>query len=237
MKLFLSLLVSLSFSFLLTAQQYISTPINIFSYKKTAYVTLNSGEEVVGQLKGVKQKKGLFLSVTIKKEDGAKVKIPASDIKFMYLPQNDLDKISTGLEKAMDIKSYDEEYIDVNMEKLKEGYGYFESSVTEIRKNKESVALLQLLNPATSQKIKIYFDPFANESTSISVGGMKMAGGIAKSYFVKIGDAKAIRLKKKDYEDMFETLYGDCPSFIKSIENIKWSEFGEHVANYTKDCN
>ncbi len=47
---------------------------------------------------------------------------------------------------------------------------------------------MQLVNPRFSKVISVYSDPFAKETSSIGIGGLKLAGGIAKSYYLKKGE-------------------------------------------------
>jgi len=222
------------FTITLFSQNYITEPQVAFTRGKVSYVTLNDGTELEQNFSKIKYKKGLITMVVLKDEDGNKKEYLAEDIKSMYLPVSGLGKLAAGLNQAGHIKNYDTE--DVNKSFLKEGYAYFESHNTQIRKKKEGVVLLQLLNPAAASKIKIFYDPFAQESASVGVGGMTMAGGLAKSYFVKVNDDKVFRLKKKDYKDEFANMYSDCPSFEKEFEKIKWSELGEHIFKFTEMC-
>lgn len=237
MKNILTLTFALFVCSFLTAQQYISTPVQSFSFKKAAYITMNDGTEIEGQLKGVKRKKGLFERITLKMADGSKKKIEADLIKSMYLPQSGIDKFATAMDKMNDIETFDASYSDVNLDHMKDGYAYFETTNAQIRKKKEGVVMMQLLNVSACSKVKVFFDPYAQETASIGVAGMDLVGGDAKSYFVKIGDEKAFRLKKKDYKDMFEEMYEACPDFVKSVDKIKWTELGEHVYTFTGMCN
>lgn len=232
-------LFCLAFAFQVQAQktQYFSTPMEAFSIKKTSYITLTDGTEVEGTLNRLKRKKGLIESIKIKLTNGDVVEYPAAEIKSMYLPESALNKIATGLDAVNDAQKWNNS--DLNAEHLKDGYAYFEATNTQIRKNKEGVVLLQLLNPAFSNKIKVYHDPFAKETASMGVGGITLAGGVDKSYFIKKGDGTAERVMKKNYEDYENMLYGDCQmmkNYLKKLKKVYWSEMPEHIYTYTKDC-
>lgn len=218
---------------------YFSKPMEHFSVKKTAYVTLSDGTEIEGTLKRLKRKKGLIESVKMKLDGNEDVEYPASEIKQMYLPESSLNAVGNVLDQAYDATQWKDSDNALNSEYLKDGYAYFEATNTQIRKNKEGIVLLQLLNPAFSSKVKVYHDPFANETNSMSVGGIKLAGGVDKSYFVKKSDKKAERVMKKNYEDFEPVLYGDCQkmkNFLKKQKKLSWSDFPEHVYTYAKDC-
>lgn len=223
----------LAFSLNVNAQEYFSQPIEIFSKKKTAYVTLSDGTEIEGNIHKIKRKKGLFEQVSLYVNDEKKA-IAASEISHMYLPQSDWDKLGKASDFLNDATQWNSDG-NVNLEHIKDGYAYFETSQTQIRKNKAGEVLLQLLNPAFGNKVKVYHDPFANESASASVGGIKVAGGNDKSYFIKVGDETAYRLKKKDYKDSVKKLYKDCGVFPKD-KKYKWAYFGEDLMTYTKEC-
>jgi len=224
------------FSFALSAQQYFANPVQDFSRKKSSYITLNDGTEIEGTIKKLNRKKGLFEEITLE-IDGEKTKIDAADIKHMYLPQSGLDKLGSALESAYDATQWDQS--DLNAEHLKEGYAYFESAMVNYKKDKKDQFILQLLNPAFANKVRIYHDPWANETMSTSFGGIKLAGGIAKSYYLKKGDDVAYKMHKKNYEDRSEDIFGECGDYLKSIKkDLKWNKFGEQLHEYSsKECN
>lgn len=216
--------------------QYFSKPMESFSIKKTSYITLSDGTEIEGNLKRLKRKKGLIESIKIKLASEEVVEYPAADIKQMYLPESALNALGSVLDESFDATQWNNS--DLNAEHLKDGYAYFEATNTQIRK-KEGVVLLQLLNPAFSNNIKIYHDPFAGETAAMSVGGINVAGGVDKSYFVKKGDDKAERVMKKNYKDFQDSLYGDCQkmkNYVKKEKKLSWSDFPEHIFTYAKDC-
>lgn len=216
------------------AQDFFSQPIEVFSKKKTAYVTMADGTEVEGTIHKIKRKKGLFEEVSLYVNE-KKTPLKAGDIAHMYLPQSDWDKLGKALDVMDDATQWNNDE-NVNMDYITDGYAYFETSTTNYRKNKTADVLLQLLNPAFANKIKVYHDPYATESASVGVAGIKMAGGNDKSYFVKKGDETAFRLKSKDYKDYISKLYGDCDVFEKD-KKFKWSYFGDHLMTYSKECN
>lgn len=118
----------------------------------------------------------------------------------MYLPESGVGELGRFLNAAFDATQGDN--TSLNAEYLKDGYAFFESINTEIRKKKEGVVLLQLLNAAFSNSIKVYHDPFASETNAMTVGGFNVVGGADKSYFIRKGDSKAERVKKKNYQNL-----------------------------------
>ena len=80
---------------------------------------------------------------------------------------------------AKDVTRWGQKQVD----RLKDGYAYFENAEIELKKG-NIITLMQLLNPG-SELLKAYHDPFAKETASVSFGGFKVAGGEDKSYYMK----------------------------------------------------
>jgi len=204
-----------------------------FSKKKIAYITLNDGTEVEGNIKDIDRKKGLIKSIKIKDVQGEKQEFKASDISSMYLAPSGWDNFGKMYDFMYDPTKWDNDNYKQGL--LKEGYAYFEQAEVEMGR-KTRVLLMQLLNPSFSSKIKVYMDPWASETTSVGVGGFKLAGGDKKSYYVKDGERMAFLLKKKDYKDNFNALFGDCKKMLPLKKGAKWSQFDQHVFDFTS-CN
>lgn len=212
----------------LRAQQLLS-PSWGFSHKKTSYVTLMNGDQITGTLKDIDRKKGLIEFVNIEDGNGKKNKLKAEKIKFMYLPPTAFDNLAKADDFLHDAQKWNEQKVDQDL--VNKGYVYFENSKVKIKK-KESLYLMQLLNPTFSDRVKVYNDPFAKETTGLGVGGVTVVGGNDKSYYVKVdGSPAAHRLYKKNYKDEFAGLWSKCPS-LKSNKNVTWGDFTQHVISY-----
>lgn len=216
-------------------EQYFTDPVETFSKKKTAYLTMSDGTEVQGTIKKLKRTKGLFNEVNLTMENGKVKKIKAEDIQSMYLPQSGWDKFAKGVDLMSNARRWGS---DLNEEYLKDGYAYFEQTEVNYRKKKTETLLLQLLNPAFSNLVKIYHDPLAAESASLSYGGIKMVGGNDKSYFVKTGDKVAFRLKKKNLDDNAAEIFADCKDSYEEIvkDKLSWMYFDKLLFEYTVAC-
>ena len=228
-----SLLILLAFAFIIdTNAQDLLSPSLSFSHKKTAYITLANGKEIQGNIKDIDRKKGLIEYVKLKDGDGKKHKLDAEDIKFMYLPPSGLDKLTKAMDFLGDAQKWNDDKLDQDL--LNNGYVYFENANVKIKK-KTRVLLMQLLNPTFSKKVKVYHDPMAKETMSAGIGGIKLAGGHAKSYFIQKGKAAAYKLKKKDYKSEFKPMWGKCKAVMKEFKgNIKWSDLTKHVVKYSE---
>lgn len=228
----------LLFSMLLTTSnvllaQELNEPFNRFSSKKISYITLKDGKQVKGYIKDIDRKKGLIEEIKIKDLKGKKRKYKPEDIKFMYLPPSGFEKFGRTMSFLNDATKW--KSTDLDKDIIGKGYVYFETTEV-IRKKKQKTLLAQLLNPSFADVIRIYYDPFARETTSLNVGGIKVAGGNAKSYYIKYDDI-AYRIKKKNYDEEFKMIFQACPSVIeKHGEDPKWSKLGEHVFEATSDC-
>ena len=214
--------------------QYFSSPVEVFSRKKIAYVTLKSGEEVKGNLKDYDVKRGLIDEVTIEVAKKDKRKYTPDQIAFMYLPQSGLDKVGKAMDKIYDATQWQSE--DINSEYMKDGYAYFEQATVQLKKKKIE-ALLQMVNVSYNNPVKIFHDPWAGETSKLEVGGFTVAGGLEKSYWVKAGDADCFKIKKKNYPEDLDKVFTKCDAYKSEIPaKPKWEDFPELLFNYAKSC-
>lgn len=218
----------------LDAQEiYFTDAVEIFSRKKTAYVTLADGTDIEGTIHRIKNKRGLVKELKLKFENGEIKTLLPTDINRMYLPQSGWDKMMEA--SKMEVTKWGQD--DVNVEYLKEGYAYFETTEVMLNAKKKETLILQMVNPAFGNKIKVFFDPYAQETISAGVAGMKLAGGHDKSYYVKMGNEIAFKLKKKDYDDRAMEMYKDCKSYWLEVkDDIVWSNFPKQVYMHSGAC-
>jgi hypothetical protein len=181
----------------------------------------------------IDRKKGLIEEITIKDAAGKKTKLAPSQIKDMYLPPSNFAKYNTAMDRATEVSEWSND--DISNEYVKQGYAFFENSKVFVGK-KEQVMMLQVLNPATSKGIKVYQDPLAKGTGGSGIAGIDVTGGEEKSYYVKIGDATAFRLYKKDYKSEFKNIFKDCKAVLDASKSPDWSDFDKHVATYAKEC-
>ncbi len=201
-----------------------------FSKKKTSYITLKDGTEIVGNVKDFDRKKGITKYIKIKDTNGKTHKLKGSDIKHGYFQPTALSKLSSFYDD-LKVQHWGK---DLNEEMFTNGYVFLENTNVQVKK-KQMELLMQLLNPHFSDGIRIYFDPLAKKTASIGVGPLS-AGGDAKSYYVKKNGTKtAVRLKKKDYKTEFPAYFGDCDA-VKTSKKTKWSDLAEHAYIYASEC-
>jgi hypothetical protein len=233
--LFAVAITTLSFG---ASAQTFAVPLDGFSKKKTSYLHMEDGSVKEGLLSGFKRAKGQIETVKMEDEGGGKIKIDPAQIKFMYIPPSNLGKLAAANNRISNVKKWD---APSNMDStlMGEGYVYFEKMTTQISKKKTEDLMLQMLNASFSSKIKVFYDPFAKETAGVAVGGVTVAGGLDKSYYIqKVGSTDpAFKLEKKDYKEQFALLFGDCEEFMAKYGNdIKWSDLETHIYEYTQMC-
>lgn len=201
-----------------------------FSKKKTSYITLKDGTEIVGNVKDFDRKKGITKYIKIEGTDGKTYKLNGSDIKHGYFHPTKLSSLSSVFDD-LKMQHWGK---DLNEERFNDGYVYLETTNVQIKK-KQMELLMQLLNPHFSDGVRIYHDPMAKETASIGLGPASL-GGDDKSYYVKKNGAQtAIRLKKKDYNTEFMAFFGDCEA-VKISKRNRWADLAEHAYIYATEC-
>ena len=227
------LFLFLCFSASMIAQDFLS-PSDRYSTKEEAYIFLKDGTEVVGIVDDIDRKKGMIEEITLE-VNGKKMEYNPDDIDHMYLKPSQWNKLTTTLDKGLNLSDHKKDK-KVNNELIEKGYVLFET--TEVmQKKKKRTLMLQLLNPHFCDKIRVYQDPLARESARVGVGAFTVAGGEEKSYYVKVGDGLAERLKSKDYEDFFASTFKSCSELASKFEDAKgWKTFAKHLHFFTYEC-
>ena len=206
-----------------------------YSENKLSVVILKDGRRIEGYKKDVDRKKGQIYYIKLKEEDTEKkFKFDAEEIKEMYLYPGGIQKTFKSIRAVTDVRSLQRS--DLENDIIKQGYIYFKNQFVSLKnKKKKTEYLMQLINPTFCNIIEVFGDPNANETTSFGIAGVNMAGGLAKSYYVKKGD-KIYWLNKKELDVRYESLFGDCKEFIKKypVKDIKWKHLSEYILEYTK---
>ena len=217
-----------------TAQGFLK-PFDVVSKKKTAYLTLETGEEIECNIKKLKRaKKGLIKEIVVK-IDGEKKTYKMEEIKFAYFPQSNWDKLIKFDDMLTDATQWEGDS-PYELDRLKDGYAYFEK-IDIILKGDERKLLMQQLNPYPGTRVKIYHDPQAGEKGGLSVGAIKVAKSQESNYYVSKDGEIADRLRKKDYKKSFKDLLGDCRKVEKEFgKKKKWSKFEDAIIMYNTEC-
>lgn len=234
---FRSILATLfvAFTFQFVSAQVFFPPVEGFSRQKTSYIVMEDGTEVAGTIERIKRKKGLIASIVFTDSvSGKEMTYTPDQVKSMRLRPSGLDNFSRGTDFLNDATKWSD--ADRAAYKTASQYAYFEKTEVVI-KGKVQVMMLQLVNPTFADKVRFYHDPYAAETTQVSVGGIGVAGGDDKSYYLKRGDKPAYKFQKKNFDDEFATLFGDCASVKKEYgDKPKWSKLEDIVFAHWK-CN
>ncbi len=202
-------------------------------YGNECIVTLASGEVITGTLSGASGGSSGLTKLTIKLENGDKVKFKPEECVLVKIKAFDLAKITLVTSSGSSIK----EATNTNFEEIiNREYIIFETA--QSAKKSDKSILFQLLNPGFDSKIKVYACDDGNKTMGLSVGMINVTGGMDKSYFCVKGDQKAVKVTKGDYKKDFKELNGDCPEMIAYYQGdkIKWSDVAAHVFVYDQKC-
>ncbi|WP_430906305.1 hypothetical protein [Maribacter sp. 2-571] len=205
-----------------------------YSRKKPAYITLKDGTKIEGDIKDVDRKKGQIERLKIIENGKKKVKIEATEIADLYMAPSGFDQFNKQATYFNDATKWGKSDASKHISK---GYTMYTNQMVSLKnKKKPTEYLMQVINPKYSQKIEVYADPWAKQTASIGVGSLKLAGGIAKSYYIKKGDEKVLWLTKKDFDEHFESLFMDNEKFKAKYADhkFKWSLLGVYVLDYTE---
>lgn len=230
-------LLLLLFSLSAVAQTF-APPFQGFSRKKPAFITMNDGTEHTVTVKSLKFKKGLIDELKVEQSSsGKKVKLNPEDISHMYIAPSGLAKLDQAMDAMTDVTKMVDG--DLDSGHLDDGYMYMESSNVQVKKNKTQYCMVQLMNPTFSGGVKVYNDPWSSESASVGIGGLTVAGGLEKSYYIKQkGEDLARRISKKEYKKEMEEIFTSCDAVVrKYASDPKWNEFEQFIFEISKECN
>ena len=204
-------------------------PVFTFSHKHDALITLVDGKEVIGLLRRVHHKKGVITSVELEVGQESKEYV-AVQVAHMYVPPSNMEKWHQFEEKVKDYRNWDSNHLS---KENRNDLVYFEQVEVDL-KGEKSVALLQLLNKNMEATNRVYADPLADETDENVQAGIKVSGGLPKSYYYQQGVKPVIKLQKSDYKRDFAVLWEGCQKVLKM--KPKWEDFALHVKTYNDMC-
>ena len=215
------------------AQDFFMSEFQSHSKKKITYITMDNGDKFEVNLMKFKFSKGQIDELKYRATDAKKkVKVKVDEIKSMYVPASALEKLGAGLASLNDATKWGNKELTTDL--FSKGYYYFEKAPTRVKK-KSFDTMNQLLNPYTSKYIKIFPDYKAKKTMSIGVAGIKLAGGLEKSYYIRFGEKVAYRIKKADYDEQFKIIFADSPELIEKYKNgVSWGDLATHILEYTQ---
>lgn len=233
-----SIITALCLALVLSSQaqysKYFMPPVDeglVMTAKEVYAVTL-AGDTVKGKVSSATMIGGQIRALNIKSNDGNKYKFKAADITLLAVKATKFMNQTSAL-SAPNIQRATDMDFDKIMERE---WVIFDQALLP---NKNKYALMQLLNPDFSSKIKVYVNPNANESGTLAISGVNLTGGEDNSYLVVTQGKQSELYKKRKYDDEALTrLYTDCPEFAEEYagEKFRWSDFSEHVLVYDRMC-
>lgn len=221
-------------SYTTVSAQLFTPAFELFSSKDVAYINLADGTHLVCTVSSISQKNGLIQSISITPNgEKKKLRLKAEGISHMYLPISSFSKFDNSIRRAFDKHVLNK---GINTEIISQGYAYFEKTKV-VNKTEVEELLLQVLNPTFSEKIKVYNIPLAKQTISTEVAGITITHDENKSYFIKVGEATAVKLRKNNYDEAYAALYKDCPALVQKLKHDhRWAKFDEHLWAYTTEC-
>ena len=212
------------------AQEFIPRTLG-FSTKKGCILKTKDGQTIEGTLSTMKLKKGLVDQIKMKTLNGKKVKYKAADVEWFRVPPSKLGNLASMMENSASISKLTKANFG---EIVKKDYVYFEQALLPGKKPR--YLLLQLVNPGFDSKIKVFDDPKAKSTAGVSVGGIQATGGNLKSFYVVKNDV-AQRIRKKDFAEMKDWIFGDCPALDAAFGgDLKFKEFAAQIFFYDQEC-
>lgn len=204
-----------------------------FLLNKEATATLKSGETITGKLKNATLISGYLKKARILTEEGTKVDLLAEEVDMLKVKAGDFARMAMISESTESIKKMSK--ADFDEIKTRE-YIVFVSALMD--KKKDKPRFMQLLNPGFDSQIRVFADPNANETGTLSMGGLAITGGEARSYLFLMDGEKVVKVKKNSYRKDFEELFSSCPEMMETFagDKIMWDDVAGHVYAYDQAC-
>ena len=225
-KIGLASLLFLGAVFNVTGQTFISA-VSQFQAGNGCVLELLDGTIINGKVGSATIAFGYLSSLTVKDEAGVKHKHKAETIKEFKMKMGFMAKMDAAAEGSSSIgEMFDTDYSEI----IEREYIIYRQAL--LPKKKDKYRLLQLVNPGFDSKIQVFDDPGGKESKGL------IGGGKEKSYLVVLHGKKSVEVKKGNYKKDFPDIYGDCKSFMGTIDGKKpkfWDMAG-HVFAYDQLC-
>lgn len=206
------------------------------SPKKPSTVILKNGTSHVGFCRDLDKKQGQIYSITIADTvSGNQQTFEANQIQELRLYAGGFAKVmkmdkyfSTGNASNWGKKSAKSMWKNDEIPFLNE-----KLLLPFAREEKEY--LMQLINPNFANKIQVYADPRAQETSTVKVGGFGVTGGVTKSFYVKKND-RIFLLEKKNFKEEYQNLFGDNAEFMAKYpaDAVEWNYLSWLINEYDK---
>ncbi|MEM6796049.1 MAG: hypothetical protein AAF725_18885 [Acidobacteriota bacterium] len=198
-------------------------------------VLARDGRVLRGSIHSSMTVRGSMTRLTLKLEDGSRVRLKAREIDRVVMP---LDDFWRGVLLKETTTTF-EEIWKGDFERI---YEVDELIFDSVRNPGSSrFGLRQLVNPGFDARLRVY-DLAAKkerEGQLLVVASKSVFGDMPKAFLVVKDGGEAVRVRQRSYRaEQFEQLYGDCPAMLERFEGKarKFKHFAEHVFVYDRTC-
>lgn len=213
------------------AQGFI-TPVEEVPHANECYIIKTDGSRIEGKVRSYDIGEGIK-AITLTETNGSRLKVPALEIRELGVKSTGLVKLELMAESTETVRKLSK----ANFEEIaNREYIIYQQALMPGKKDK--YALLQLLNPGFDSVIKVFQDPWANETKGLTFGATSLTGEEDKSYLFVKNNARAFKVKKGGYKNEFESIFGDCPKMIQIYggEKLRFKDAAQHVWVYDQAC-
>jgi hypothetical protein len=212
-----------------------------FLFGRPCMVTLSSGQELHGTIRGTSVMSNRILSISVHLDNGKNVKYKPDDlVSIRVKPHRSVFDII----KESGIPVSGEVLEDIKDQIERECITFTSVSIDE---KADKLRFLQLLNPGFDSKIKVYalvrkdlkiVRITDGESEDDEVDSKASDESYHTVYmFVKKGE-EPLKVRDYSYSLNFSSIYADCPQMLKifSGENLRLDDMAGHVWVYDRMC-
>lgn len=211
---------------ILNAQQ-LQQPLEQIPFSNKGYVLLKTGDVVEGTIRSTTSGRGIN-QVKLEDESGATHALAAREIQEFAVAMNGATRLQYAMERGSSVKKLLSR--DQPTAKPKDYVIYRNTSI-----NGEKELLLQLLNPDFDSVFEVFYDPFARKTTALEGELITWTGDKHRAYFISKNGGPLVKVKKGNYKQAFETLFGDCPQ-LTDIKKPKLMDLENHILYYQNYC-
>ncbi len=229
MKRLITIFSLLAFMVIESRAQEFLAPYETFFSGQLAYVVTTDGDVIYGQLRSAVSGPDRIKRLSIIDDYGKKHKLKASKIERFAIQPSFFGTAEAVAVNSSSIK----EIMNVDFDELVNREWLIYEQVLLPRRKKEKYALMQLLNPGFSGRVKVFHNANSSETMPVSIGGLRVVGGEDRSYIVVKDNKQAVFVRKAGFVKDFARLFGDRPEFIKKAsKRPKFRNFASHVQEY-----
>lgn len=223
----IAFLAFLGICFGVTAQE-LQQPLEEFPMSNKGFALLKTGEVIEGKILTTNSTRGIT-RVSLEDGTGTRHKISAEEMYEFAIAINGAVRLQYLSERGSSVKKLLSK--DQPTAKPKDFIIFRNTSV-----NGEKELLLQLLNPDFDEVFEVFYDPFARKTTALEGEYITWTGDKHRAYFISKNGAPLMKVKKGNYDKVFEDLFGDCEQLLSEVKKPKLEDLGQHINAYSAYC-